>query len=68
MDQNQQSYQLLLTKSVIELERFLLISFVKTLHLLLLLQVIFEISKLLICQFCKLQKYIKMIIYEERHD
>lgn len=59
MNQNQQNYQLLLTKSVIELERFLLVSFVKTRHLLLLLQVLFETSKLLFVNFVNCKNTLK---------
>lgn len=57
MNQNQQNYQLLLTKSVIELE--LLVSFVKTRHLLLLLQVLFETSKLLFVNFVNCKSTLK---------
>lgn len=57
MNQNQQNYQLLLTKSVIELE--LLVSFVKTRHLLLLLQVLFETSKLLFVNFVNCKNTLK---------
>lgn len=57
MNQNQQNYQLLLTKSVIELE--LLVSFVKTHHLLLLLQVLFETSKLLFVNFVNCKNTLK---------
>ena len=59
MNQNQQNYQLLLTKSVIELERFLLVSFVKTRHLLLLLQVLFETSKLVFVNFVNCKNTLK---------
>lgn len=57
MNQNQQNYQLLLTKSVIELE--LLVSFFKTRHLLLLLQVLFETSKLLFVNFVNCKSTLK---------
>lgn len=57
MNQNQQNYQLLLTKSVIELE--LLVSFFKTRHLLLLLQVLFETSKLLFVNFVNCKNTLK---------
>ena len=57
MNQNQQNYQLLLTKSVIELE--LLVSLVKTRHLLLLLQVLFETSKLLFVNFVNCKSTLK---------
>lgn len=57
MNQNQQNYQLSLTKSVIELE--LLVSFVKTRHLLLLLQVLFETSKLLFVNFVNCKSTLK---------
>lgn len=57
MNQNQQNYQLSLTKSVIELE--LLVSFVKTRHLLLLLQVLFETSKLLFVNFVNCKNTLK---------